>query len=546
MATLAILGRFADRAADLVDHPRTTVGGDPQGSTNCRKCASPVNGAGGLCNIPQMEHKIVQDGITFDDVLLIPRYSEITPESADTRTQLTRRISLNIPLVSAPMDTVTESALAIALAQEGGIGIIHKNISPERQALEVQKVKRTENGIITDPVTLAPTDTVQRAQQLMGEYGVSGFPVTEDGTRRTRVVGILTRRDIRFVDHPAETRVQDVMTKDKLVTAPADTTPTLAEAILNRGRVEKLLLIDNDGRLAGLITMRDIDNFTKHSQACRDGRGRLRVGAAVGIMQLDRVERLVAAEVDVIVVDTAHGHSLNVMRTVSEIKKRFQIEVIAGNVGTADGARALIDAGADAVKAGIGPGSICTTRVVTGVGVPQITAIMNAVEGARGQVPVIADGGVRLSGDIAKAIASGAGSVMLGSLFAGLEESPGELVIHRGRHFKTYRGMGSAGAMTLGSSDRYGQASIRDSRKYVPEGVEGRVPYRGQLADFVYQMVGGLRAAMGYCGCSSLDEFRAKTQFVRVSGATVVENHPHDIQITKESPNYTVTAVGDE
>ena len=546
MATLAILGRFAGIAVRLVDHPRTTVGGDPQGSTNCRKCASPVNGAGGLCNIPQMEHKIVQDGITFDDVLLIPRYSEITPESADTRTQLTRRISLNIPLVSAPMDTVTESALAIALAQEGGIGIIHKNISPERQALEVQKVKRTENGIITDPVTLSPTDTVQRAQQLMGEYGVSGFPVTEDGTRRTRVVGILTRRDIRFVDHPDETRVQDVMTKDKLVTAPADTTPTLAEAILNRGRVEKLLLIDNDGRLAGLITMRDIDNFTKHSQACRDSRGRLRVGAAVGIMQLDRVERLVAAEVDVIVVDTAHGHSLNVMRTVSEIKKRFQIEVIAGNVGTADGARALIDAGADAVKAGIGPGSICTTRVVTGVGVPQITAIMNAVEGARGQVPVIADGGVRLSGDIAKAIASGAGSVMLGSLFAGLEESPGELVIHRGRHFKTYRGMGSAGAMTLGSSDRYGQASIRDSRKYVPEGVEGRVPYRGQLADFVYQMVGGLRAAMGYCGCSSLDEFRAKTQFVRVSGATVVENHPHDIQITKESPNYTVTAVGDE
>lgn len=546
MATLAILGRFTGIAVRLVDHPRTTVGGDPQGSTNCRKCASPVNGAGGLCNIPQMEHKIVQDGITFDDVLLIPRYSEITPESADTRTQLTKRISLNIPLVSAPMDTVTESALAIALAQEGGIGIIHKNISPERQALEVQKVKRTENGIITDPVTLSPTDTVQRAQQLMGEYGVSGFPVTEDGTRRTRVVGILTRRDIRFVDHPAETRVQDVMTKDKLVTAPADTTPTLAEAILNRGRVEKLLLIDTDGRLAGLITMRDIDNFTKHSQACRDGRGRLRVGAAVGIMQLDRVERLVAAEVDVIVVDTAHGHSLNVMRTVSEIKKRFQIEVIAGNVGTADGARALIDAGADAVKAGIGPGSICTTRVVTGVGVPQITAIMNAVEGARGQVPVIADGGVRLSGDIAKAIASGAGSVMLGSLFAGLEESPGELVIHRGRHFKTYRGMGSAGAMTLGSSDRYGQASIRDSRKYVPEGVEGRVPYRGQLADFVYQMVGGLRAAMGYCGCSSLDEFRAKTQFVRVSGATVVENHPHDIQITKESPNYTVTAVGDE
>jgi IMP dehydrogenase len=493
-----------------------------------------------------MEHKIVQDGITFDDVLLIPRYSEITPDAADTRTQLTRRISLNIPLVSAPMDTVTEATLAIALAQEGGIGIIHKNMSPERQALEVQKVKRTENGIITDPVTVAGTDTVQRAQQLMAEHGVSGFPVTEDGTRRTRVVGILTRRDIRFVDHPAETKVADVMTKDKLVTAPSDTTPAKAEAILNRGRVEKLLLIDAEGRLTGLITMRDIDNFTRHAHACRDGRGRLRVGAAVGVMQLDRAERLVAAEVDVIVVDTAHGHSLNVMRTVSEIKKRFQIEVIAGNVGTADGARALIDAGADAVKVGIGPGSICTTRVVTGVGMPQITAIMNAVEGANGQVPVIADGGVRLSGDIAKAIASGANSVMLGGLFAGLDESPGELVIHRGRRFKTYRGMGSAGAMTLGSSDRYGQASIKDTRKYVPEGVEGRVPFRGKLSEFVYQMVGGLRSSMGYCGCATLDEFRANAQFVRVSGATVVENHPHDIQITKESPNYTVAAVGDE
>jgi IMP dehydrogenase len=450
-----------------------------------------------------MEHKIVQDGITFDDVLLIPRYSEITPDAADTRTQLTRRISLNIPLVSAPMDTVTEATLAIALAQEGGIGIIHKNMSPERQALEVQKVKRTENGIITDPVTVAGTDTVQRAQQLMAEHGVSGFPVTEDGTRRTRVVGILTRRDIRFVDHPAETKVADVMTKDKLVTAPSDTTPAKAEAILNRGRVEKLLLIDAEGRLTGLITMRDIDNFTRHAHACRDGRGRLRVGAAVGVMQLDRAERLVAAEVDVIVVDTAHGHSLNVMRTVSEIKKRFPIEVIAGNVGTADGARALIDAGADAVKVGIGPGSICTTRVVTGVGMPQITAIMNAVEGANGQVPVIADGGVRLSGDIAKAIASGANSVMLGGLFAGLDESPGELVIHRGRRFKTYRGMGSAGAMTLGSSDRYGQASIKDTRKYVPEGVEGRVPFRGKLSEFVYQMVGAPPWATAAAGRST-------------------------------------------
>lgn len=493
-----------------------------------------------------MEHKIVQDGITFDDVLLIPSYSEITPDGADTRTQLTRKIALNIPLVSAPMDTVTEASLAIALAQEGGIGIVHKNMTPERQALEVQKVKRSENGIITDPVTVAETDTVARAQQLMAEHGVSGFPVTEDGTRRTKVVGILTRRDIRFVDRPAETKVAEVMTREGLITAPADTTPGQAEAILNRGRVEKLLLIDQVGRLAGLITMRDIDNFTTHAHACRDARGRLRVGAAVGVMQLERAERLVAAEVDVLVVDTAHGHSLNVLRTVSEIKKRFQIEVIAGNVGTADGARALIDAGADAVKVGIGPGSICTTRVVTGVGMPQVTAIMNAVQGARGDVPIIADGGIRLSGDIAKSIAAGAGAVMLGSLFAGLDESPGELVIHRGRRFKTYRGMGSAGAMTLGSADRYGQSAVEDTRKYVPEGVEGRVPFRGKLGDFVYQMVGGLRAAMGYCGCSTLDELRRNSRFVKVSGATVIENHPHDIQITKESPNYTVAALGDD
>jgi len=493
-----------------------------------------------------MEHKIVQEGITFDDVLLVPRYSEITPESADTSAQLTRRIALNIPLVSAPMDTVTEATLAIALAQEGGIGIVHKNMPPERQALEVQKVKRSENGVITDPVTLAPTDTVQRAQQLMGEHGVSGFPVTEDGSRRTRVVGILTRRDTRFVDRPTETRVQDVMTKDGLVTAPADTTPAAAEAILNRGRVEKLLLVDSQGRLAGLITMRDIDNFTRHAKACRDSRGRLRVGAAIGVLQYERAERLVAAEVDVIVVDTAHGHSLNVMRTVSELKKRYPIDVIAGNIGTADGARALIDAGADAVKVGIGPGSICTTRVVTGVGVPQVTAIMNAVEGSAGRVPVIADGGIRLSGDIAKALAAGADCVMLGGLFAGLEESPGELVIHRGRRFKTYRGMGSAGAMSMGSGDRYGQGTVKDTRKFVPEGVEGRVPYRGTLSEFTYQMVGGLRSAMGYCGCNSLEEFRKEARFVRVSGATVVENHPHDIQITKESPNYTVAAVGDE
>lgn len=493
-----------------------------------------------------MEHKIAQEGITFDDVLLLPQYSRITPDQADTRARLTAQIALNIPLISAPMDTVTESTLAIALAQEGGIGIIHKNMSAERQAREVQKVKRSENGVITDPVTLSPQDTVQRAAQLMAEHGVSGFPVTEDGTRNSRVVGILTRRDTRFVDLPAITRVADVMTQSGLVTAPPDITATDAEALLNRRRVEKLLLVHPDGRLAGLITMRDIDNFTKHPSACRDSRGRLRVGAAVGIMQLDRVEALVNAEVDVVVVDTAHGHSQNVIQTVSQIKKRFPIQVIAGNIGTAEGARALVEAGADAVKVGIGPGSICTTRVVTGVGVPQVTAIMNAVEGAAGQVPVIADGGIRLSGDIAKAIAAGADAVMLGSLFAGLDESPGELVIHRGRRFKTYRGMGSEGAMGQGSADRYGQASLAESRKFVPEGVEGRVPYRGPLHEFVYQMVGGLRSAMGYCGCPTLDEFRRNARFIRVSGATVVENHPHDIQITKESPNYTLAATSDQ
>ena len=388
----------------------------------------------------------------------------------------------------------------------------------------------------------ATTDTVQRAQQLMAEHGVSGFPVTEDGSRRTRVVGILTRRDTRFVDRPTETRVQDVMTKDGLVTAPADTTPAAAEAILNRGRVEKLLLVDAQKRLKGLITMRDLENVRTHPNACRDARGRLRVGAAIGVRQFERAEKLIAAEVDVIVVDTAHGHSRNVIETVQGVKKRFNIEVIAGNVGTADGARALIDAGADAVKVGIGPGSICTTRVVTGVGMPQITAVMEAVKACDPHgVPVIADGGIRQSGDIAKAIAAGASCVMLGSMFAGLDESPGEVVLHRGRRFKSYRGMGSEGAMTLGSSDRYGQASIKDARKFVPEGVEGMVPYRGALADYVYQMVGGVRSSMGYCGCRTLDEFRRNARFVKVSGATVVENHPHDITITKEAPNYTAS-----
>ncbi len=501
-----------------------------------------------------MEDKIIHDGITFDDVLLLPAFSAVTPDQTDTSTRLTRNIRVNIPLVSAPMDTVTEAALAIALAQEGGIGIVHKNLKPADQAREVAKVKRSENGVIADPVTLSPADTVGRAVSLMAEQNVSGFPVTDDGTSRGRVVGILTRRDMKFLGkegsacpNPGKScpvpnaLVGDVMTKANLVTAPPDTNPSKAEEILTRARVEKLLLVDRDGRLAGLITMRDIDNFHRHPAACRDARGRLRVGAAVGVLQFDRVDALIEAEVDVIVVDTAHGHSENVIKTVQAIRRKYDIDIIAGNIATEAGAKALIDAGADAVKVGIGPGSICTTRVVTGVGVPQITAVFNACRAADDAgVPIIADGGIRQSGDIAKALAAGASSVMLGGLFAGLDESPGELVLHRGRRFKTYRGMGSQGAMSAGSADRYAQGNISETRKFVPEGVEGRVPYRGALADFVYQMVGGVRSAMGYCGCKTLAEFRANTRFVRVSGAGLIESHPHDIQITRESPNYSL------
>jgi IMP dehydrogenase len=492
-----------------------------------------------------MEAKIIQDGITFDDVLLVPAYSQTTPDSADTSTRLTRRIDLNIPLISAPMDTVTESTLAIALAQEGGLGIIHKNLSPAQQAREVQKVKRSENGVIADPVTLGPEDSIDRANVLMREQGVSGFPVTADGTGRGRVVGILTRRDMKFLDPDryGESRVGDVMTHENLITAAPGVDPETAEAILNRARVEKLLIVDGDGRLAGLITMRDLENVRKHPAACRDERGRLRVGAATGVKQFDRIEALIEAEVDVVVVDTAHGHSENVLATVREIKKNYDIDVIAGNVATADGANALADAGADGIKVGIGPGSICTTRVVTGVGVPQITAIMNAVSVCEQRgIPVIADGGIRQSGDIAKAIAAGASAVMLGSLFAGMDESPGELVIHRGRRFKTYRGMGSEGAMAAGSADRYGQGKTTDTRKFVPEGVEGMVAYRGRLDDFVYQLVGGLRSSMGYCGCPDLETYRRDSRFVRITSASMVESHPHDITITKESSNYVTTA----
>jgi IMP dehydrogenase len=505
-----------------------------------------------------MEHpKIVADGITFDDVLLIPARSDFVPAEADTRSKLTRTIELNIPLISAPMDTVTESALAIALAQEGGIGIIHKNLSIENQAREVEKVKRSENGVIVDPITLPPGATIATARRIMREYNVSGIPIVEGeqepdiasphrrqggngSSKAGKLVGIMTRRDLKFQEDDSR-RIGDVMTHENLITAPENTTLDEAERILYHAKVEKLLLVDRDNRLAGLITMRDIDKLHQFPQACKDRRGRLRVGAATGVMDMKRVESLIKADVDVVVVDTAHGHSRNVLDTVREIKRNWDIQVIAGNIATAAGAKELIDAGADAVKLGIGPGSICTTRIISGVGVPQITAIFEAasVAGPAG-VPIIADGGIRHSGDITKAIAAGANAVMMGSLFAGLNESPGELVIYQGRRYKTYRGMGSMGAMVKGSSDRYGQAGVKESSKLVPEGVEGRVPYRGPLGDFVYQMVGGLRAGMGYCGTKNVEELRRNARFCRVSAASMAESHPHDITITKESPNYSV------
>ncbi|MEX2672689.1 MAG: IMP dehydrogenase [Phycisphaeraceae bacterium] len=484
--------------------------------------------------------KIVTEGITFDDVLLLPGRSDFLPANADTSTRLTRSISLNIPLLSAPMDTVTEAALAIALAQAGGIGIIHKNMSLEDQVREVVKVKRSANGVIVDPQVLPPDAPVSEARSLMRAYNISGVPITEGGTRQGKVVGILTRRDLKFLEDDSRP-IQQVMTRDKLVTGAPDTTLEQAERILNENKVEKLLLVDGQMRLSGLITMRDVDMLHQFPHACRDDRGRLRVGAAVGVGQFDRVAELIHAEVDVIVVDTAHGHSTNVIETVRKIKRDHDIDVIAGNIATAEGARDLIEAGVDAVKVGIGPGSICTTRVVTGVGVPQITAIVNACSVAdEADVPVIADGGIRHSGDITKAIASGASCVMLGSLFAGLDESPGETVIHMGRRYKAYRGMGSEGAMMAGSADRYGQKGVSETRKFVPEGVEGRVPYRGSLGDFVYQLVGGVRAGMGYCGTPTIAELRENARFCRITGASLAENHPHDITITKESPNYSI------
>ncbi|MDO4576327.1 MAG: IMP dehydrogenase [Planctomycetia bacterium] len=481
-----------------------------------------------------MDSKIRYRGITFDDVLLEPRYSEFVPSEVDVTTRLTQSIRLNLPLLSSPMDTVTESAMAIALAQEGGLGIIHKNLSIHAQVAEVRKVKRSANGIINNPATIAPEATVAEARKLMDAYRVSGVPVTRpDGF----LLGIITRRDLRFQEDSTVT-VESVMTKENLVTATGNVTLEEAEKILMEKKVEKLLLVDDKYVLTGLITIKDIDMQRSFPRACRDRQGRLRVGAAVGVHDYDRIDALVATGVDVLVLDSAHGHSKNVLDTVRRIKKDWEIEVIVGNIATAEACHDLIDAGADAVKVGIGPGSICTTRVVSGVGVPQISAIMQVAEAAEGSnVSVIADGGIRYSGDITKALAAGAHVVMLGGLLAGLEESPGSKVFYQGRQFKSYRGMGSLGAMVRGSSERYRQSKAGPD-KLVPEGVEGRVPYRGNLGPFVYQLVGGLRAGMGYCGTRDIEELRRDARFVQISPASVRENHPHDIKITQEAPNY--------
>ncbi len=483
-----------------------------------------------------MNSRIVGEGLTFDDVLLLPRRSSILPHQTDVSTRLSRHIRLNIPLVSAAMDTVTESRLAIALARMGGIGIIHKNLAPEDQAAEVDRVKRAESAIVLNPVTISPRQTVREVLAIMQKESISGIPVV-DGDR---LVGIVTHRDLRFetdLDQP----VSAVMTHDRLITAPPDSTLETAEKILQKNRIEKLLIVDESGKLVGLITVKDIQKKKQYPYACKDDRGRLRVGAAVGVgRDLDaRLEKLVEVGVDVVVVDTAHGHSEGVLKAVERIRSRFpDQEVIAGNVARREGVADLISAGADGVKVGIGPGSICTTRVIAGIGVPQLTAILDCAEAAaKENVPIIADGGIKYSGDIAKAIAAGADSVMIGQLFAGMEESPGEMITLEGRSYKVFRGMGSLGAMVDGSADRYFQAG-ETRTKLVPEGIEGRVPYRGKLEDTVYQLVGGLKAAMGYCGAKNLKELQKETQFIRISPAGLRESHPHDVIITQEAPNY--------
>jgi len=483
-----------------------------------------------------MKEKIVMEGITFDDILLIPAKSEFLPKDVDIKARFTRNINLNIPIVSAAMDTVTEARMAIAVAREGGIGIIHKNLSPDRQAAEVDKVKRSESGMISNPVSLSPDKKLKDAVELMKKYHISGIPIVED----KKLIGILTNRDLRF-ETQLHQSVRDVMTKENLITASEGTELEEAEVILQKHKIEKLPIVDDDGNLTGLITVKDIQKRKAFPNAAKDSKGRLLVGAAVstGSDAEHRAEKLVKAGVDVLCVDTAHGHSESVLSTIKVIKKNYpEIELIGGNVATSEGTKALIDAGVDAVKVGIGPGSICTTRVVAGVGVPQVTAVMECSKICKKEnIPLICDGGIRFSGDISKALCSGADSVMLGSLLAGVEESPGELVLMEGRSYKVYRGMGSLGAMSSGSADRYFQ-EVKEEQKFVPEGIEGRVPYKGQLTDVIYQLAGGLRSAMGYCGVKSIKELQKKGKFIKVSSASIKESHPHDVIITKEAPNY--------
>jgi IMP dehydrogenase len=489
--------------------------------------------------------RVVRKALTFDDVLLIPAHSEVVPRDVSLATRLTRRITLNIPLVAAAMDTVTEARLAIAVAQEGGIGIVHKNMPAAKQAAEVAKVKRFESGVVKDPLTVPPSMTVREVLALKQQHRFSGLPVVDGGT----LVGIVTNRDLRFetnLDQP----VANIMTKgERLVTVPEGVDLERAKELMHRHRLERVLVINDKRELRGLITVKDILKSTEHPNASKDALGRLRVGAAIGVApdNEERAEALVAAGVDVIVVDTAHGHSQGVLDRVSWVKKRFpDVEVIGGNIATATGAQALADAGADGVKVGIGPGSICTTRIVAGVGVPQISAVQSALEGAaKAGIPIVSDGGIRYSGDIAKAIAAGASAVMLGSLFAGTDESPGEIELYQGRSYKSYRGMGSLGAMQQGSSDRYFQEleaedPIAAAEKLVPEGIEGRVPYKGALVNVIHQLMGGLRAAMGYCGCATIDELRTRAEFVEITSAGIRESHVHDVQIVKEAPNYRV------
>jgi IMP dehydrogenase len=492
---------------------------------------------------PRMKDRIEGEGLAFDDVLLLPQRSEVLPSQVDTRTRLTRNIELNIPIISAAMDTVSESRLAIAIAREGGMGIIHKNLSVKEQAAHVDRVKRSESGMITKPITLRPDATVQQALNMMMQFKISGVPITDDDGK---LLGILTNRDLRFLEK-TDIPVSEIMTTADLVTVPEGTTLEDAKQVLHSHRIEKLPVVDENFTLRGLITVKDIKKKAKHPNACKDEKGRLRTGAAVGVSTdtYTRVEALVEAGVDVIVVDSAHGHSAGIIKTVEKIKAAHpEVDLVAGNVVSAEAARELAEAGADAIKVGIGPGSICTTRVVAGVGVPQITAIMRCREACdEMDIPLIADGGIKYSGDIVKAIAAGAHSVMVGSLFAGTEESPGETVLLDGRSYKVYRAMGSISAMSAGSGDRYFQENV-DSRKMVPEGIEGRVPYRGPLSQTVYQLVGGLRSGMGYCGAPDIETMRSRARFIKITQAGLIESHPHDVTITKEAPNYRPPSAG--